>query len=165
MAKRDKTRYEDLRITADMADSEIEDMVRQRIQWRQRRWRRLFSGILPFIIINGLLWAIWSPTARYNSFPWPLFVTFFWGMSIVRTIWELYQSSERVQDRREELIQRHMERAKVRLGRYEKPKNDYAEKSKKRPVQIGSDGEIVPLEQLLSEDDQDTPRYQNNYRQ
>lgn len=163
---RDKIRYEDLKITSDMTDSEIEAVIRERILWRQRRWRGVMAGIPAYIIVNIILWNLWLPTAWSNNFPWPFFVTLFGAIALIKTIWELRESSDAVQDRRDELIQQQIERAKAKLGRYEKPKNDFAEKSKNRQMRVGSDGEIVPLDQLLSEDDeQDETRYQSNYRQ
>ncbi len=161
--KNKKIRYEELIITSDMDDIDIENVIRQRVQWRQDKLQQLLGNLPAFVIVNAIIWGGFL-SARGNSFPWPIFVTFFWGMSIVKDAWELFQASTGMQSRREEYVRQEVEREKARLGIYEKPKRDYIEKSKNRPLQIGSDGEIVPLDQLLSEDDQDVPRYQNNNR-
>jgi hypothetical protein len=160
-----KVRFEDLRITADMDDGQIENVIRQRIEWRRNRALLFWVNLAIFIIVNAVIWSAYMPMAYRNSFHWPIFITFFWGVSMIKRGWALYQSSDRVQERREALIQAQVERARARLGRsafYEKPKNDASEKRKNQPMQVGDDGEIVPLEELLHDGEQ--PRYQNNHR-
>lgn len=163
---KDKIHYEDLYITADMDDIEIENVIRRRIEWRQRKRRQLMGHIPVYLLANGITWGIFVAMARNGfAFPWPVFMTFFWGAGIVKDAWELYQSYTDAPNRREEYMQREIEREKMRLGIYEKPKRDYAEKSKNRPLRVGSDGEIVPLDQLLEDEEQDeTQYYQHNRR-
>jgi hypothetical protein len=153
-----------------MDDDEIEEVIRQRVAWRQRKIRKITGNLPIFLIVNLVIWGGFLGSLRIGAgaFPWPIFVTFFWGMGIVKDIWELYQASTNAQSRREEYIQQEVEREKARMGIYsEKPKRDgYPEKAKNRPVRVGNDGEIVPLDQLLNDDD-DTEaeaRYQRNQR-
>ena len=121
MAKKDKRRYEELIVTSDMDEREIEDVIRARIQWRQRKWRQIMGNLPAFIIVNAILWG----SFRFNGmgFPWPIFITFFWGMSLVKDAWELFQASNNMQSRRDEYVRQEVEREKARLGIYsEKPK-------------------------------------------
>ena len=53
--------------------------------WRLARQRARFqSSLLTFLFVNAILWAVWAFTGRdsYPS-PWPLWVTFFWGLGLV----------------------------------------------------------------------------------
>ena len=53
--------------------------------WRQAKARAKFtSHLLTYLFINALLWAIWFLTGRQSDpFPWPLWVSFFWGIGLV----------------------------------------------------------------------------------
>ena len=162
--KKNKNKYEDLIITPDMDDLEIESVLRQRIQWRQRKVREIYGNLTSWVAVNIIFWGGFFAFTS-SSFPWPIFVTFISSMAMVNDFWELYQASSKVQARRDEHTQEELEREKARLGLYGKPKRAFAEKSKNRPLRISSDGEIVPLEDLLrDEDEQDATRYQHNQR-
>ena len=52
--------------------------------WRLARQRAKFkSGLLTYLFVNALLWAVWAFTGRDSSpIPWPLWVSFFWGIGL-----------------------------------------------------------------------------------
>jgi hypothetical protein len=137
-------------------------VIHQRVQWRQRKRKNLMDNIPSFIITNVICWWIFFSSGQ--SFPWPIFITVFWGLDIAKNAWELYAASNNMLTRQEDWVQQEIEREKARVGLYTKPKRDVAEKSKNRPMQIGSDGEILPLEELLNDEDEQ-PRYQKKLRQ
>lgn len=53
--------------------------------WRLARQRARFQGsLLTFLFVNTILWAVWYFTDRNsNLIPWPLWVSFFWGIGVV----------------------------------------------------------------------------------
>lgn len=53
--------------------------------WRLARQRAKFqAGLIVFLLVNAGLWALWFFTDRQsNPIPWPLWVTFFWGIGVV----------------------------------------------------------------------------------
>ena len=53
--------------------------------WRLARQRAKFqAGLLTFLLVNAMLWAVWAFTGQEsNPIPWPLWVTFFWGIGVV----------------------------------------------------------------------------------
>ncbi|SDX76224.1 2TM domain-containing protein [Hymenobacter psychrophilus] len=53
--------------------------------WRLARQRAHFqSSLLTYLFVNVILWAVWAFTGRdSNPIPWPLWVSFFWGIGLV----------------------------------------------------------------------------------
>ncbi|WP_426490422.1 2TM domain-containing protein [Hymenobacter sp. 102] len=57
--------------------------------WRLAKARAKFkSHLITYVLVNLLLWAIWAFTDGYsrrhgyNSLPWPVFPTVFWGFGL-----------------------------------------------------------------------------------
>ncbi len=52
--------------------------------WQLARQRAKFqAGLLTFLFVNAILWGVWAFTGREsNPIPWPLWVTFFWGIAV-----------------------------------------------------------------------------------
>ena len=53
--------------------------------WQLARQRAKFqAGLLTFLFVNAILWGVWAFTGREsNPIPWPLWVSFFWGIGVV----------------------------------------------------------------------------------
>ncbi|MBT9393400.1 2TM domain-containing protein [Hymenobacter sp. NST-14] len=53
--------------------------------WRQAKDRARFkASLFSFVVVNALLWALWAVTGRESHpIPWPLWVSFFWGVGLV----------------------------------------------------------------------------------
>lgn len=52
--------------------------------WHQAKTRAKFkSGLLVYLFVNVLLWAVWALTGHDTSpIPWPLWATAFWGLAL-----------------------------------------------------------------------------------
>ena len=73
-------------MSTEMSDEEIRNLAIQRV----RRKRRFFSHLTVYLIINAFLWCMWALAAagygwgmRSTTFPWPVFVTVFWGIGLI----------------------------------------------------------------------------------
>ena len=47
--------------------------------------------LIVFVLVNVLLWVIWAATGA--GFPWPIFVTVFWGIGIATQAWTIYRGA------------------------------------------------------------------------
>ena len=70
----------------EMSDEEIRSLAIKRV----RRKRGFFSHLTAYLVVNAFLWCIWAlPTLGYGwgmhgtPFPWPIFVTVFWGIGLI----------------------------------------------------------------------------------
>ena len=60
--------------------------------WYQAKARARFQAhLLSFLFVNATLWVIWAFSAPHHfghhfhsEIPWPLWVTFFWGIGLVK---------------------------------------------------------------------------------
>jgi hypothetical protein len=73
-------------MSTEMSDEEIRRLAIQRV----RRKRRFFSHLTVYLIVNAFLWCMWALAAagygwgmRSTTFPWPVFVTVFWGIGLI----------------------------------------------------------------------------------
>ena len=72
----------------------METLQRDPYLWQKAKARAKFqSHLLSFLFVNALLWVIWAFTDSHHygyghrfhaDIPWPLWVTFFWGLGLVR---------------------------------------------------------------------------------
>jgi hypothetical protein len=112
-----------------------EKRIRQEIEkrFKEREGLVIHAGI--FIIINAMLWLIYLASGG-DGFPWPLIVTLGWGSGMFAHVYDYYNKFGGGAQRREDAIQREIERYRERYG-YEKPKNE------NRPhLELTEDGEI-----------------------
>ena len=73
-------------MSTEMSDEEVRNLAIKRV----RRKRGFFSHLTVYLIVNAFLWCMWAlSTSGYGwgmhgtSFPWPIFVTVFWGIGLV----------------------------------------------------------------------------------
>lgn|GEM_PF-832917 len=130
------------RIDPNMSQAEIDARIRLRIQKRAQQRREFVNSLVSYLIINAALW-VFSGTFSHMMifFPWPIFVTFFWGVKVALQGWQVYQNSGAALARREMSIRREVELEKARLGitdDYEKPK---------RALRLSDDGELIPVDE------------------
>jgi len=142
----------DLTVRPDMTEAEIDAVVRKRVARRLAKRREFLTHFAIYVFVNLLLWGIFTSSGLRNSegfgFPWPMFVSFFWGIGVISHGVEFYNSLGRVEARREERIQREVDMERVRLGLSEKPKREFYEKPKRDPsVRVGDDGELISDEE------------------
>jgi hypothetical protein len=149
----------DFPILPGMSEAEIEIQIRKRIKHRIEQRNEFVGHAVSFAVVNIVLWLIWigSGASFSGGIPWPAYVTFFWGLGLFMHGWEVYQGSGSVQARRERMIQDEIAMEKERLGIYEKPKRDQlAARRNDGALQVSDDGELVPLDELLADDNNDS---------
>jgi hypothetical protein len=77
-------------MSTEMSDEEIRRLAIQRV----RRKRKFFSHLTVYLIVNAFLWCMWALSAsgisaaygwgmHETSFPWPIFITVFWGIGLI----------------------------------------------------------------------------------
>lgn len=59
---------------------------------RVKRRRDFTTHLFAYVLVNLLLWGIWTVAALtgHTSFPWPIWVTFGWGIGIAFNAWDVY---------------------------------------------------------------------------
>ena len=121
-----------------------ESRIRERIEKKYKERAGLIAHAIPYVIVNAVLWMIYAFTSGPgDNFPWPMFVTFFWGIGMVSHFFAYYNKYGGGAMRREEAIQREIEQERGRSLMYEKPKNDVR-------MRLTDDGELeeVPDDEI-----------------
>lgn len=121
-----------------------ESRIRERIEKKYKERAGLIAHAIPFVLVNIALWLLYAFTSSPgDNFPWPMFVTFFWGIGMVSHFFSYYNKYGGGAMRREEAIQREVERERERSLMYEKPKNDAR-------MRLTDDGELeeVPEDEI-----------------
>lgn len=132
-----------------------EARIRQRIEKRYKERQGLIMNVTAYVLVNIMLWSIWFFSSQSDfialgegargefPFPWPIFPFLGWGIGVVAHSIDYYSKYGRGADRREQAIQREIERERERSGYLEKPKND-------RRMRLTEDGELeeVPDDEI-----------------
>lgn len=86
--------------------------IRRRVEQRLKEREEWRSHLSWYIAVNAFLWFIWLATGA--GYPWPLWVTGGWGIGIfIHTA--TYLSSQGAERRRDEYVQRELERERSRI--------------------------------------------------
>jgi len=113
-----------------------DDRIRKQIEKRMEERIGFYTHLAIYLCVNLGLWAIWLSGG--GGFLWPIFVTFFWGIGMAADTISYYNDYGGGRDKREEMIQREIERERSRLsGETSKVKND------ERRVRLTEDGELT----------------------
>jgi serine/threonine protein kinase len=131
-----------------------EERIRRRVEERFKKRQEMVINLVSFVLVNTMLWAIYAfsndiPAALAAGtpidwgFPWPIFPTLGWAIGIVAQYMEYQNKYGGGAERREEAIQREIEREQARSAAFEKPKND-------RRMRLTEDGELeeVPDDEI-----------------
>jgi hypothetical protein len=122
-----------------------EEAIRRRVEKRHKERNDLRIHLVMFLMVNVLLWFIWLISG--GGFAWPLFVTFGWGIGIVAHYLDYNYQYGRPAERREQEIQRELERARRagQLADHEprKRKHEDLEPVDDAYVRLSDDGELV----------------------
>ena len=51
--------------------------------------RDFLIHLMAYILVNGVFWAVWF-WGDWGDFPWPIFITFFWGIGLAAHFFEAY---------------------------------------------------------------------------
>jgi hypothetical protein len=111
------------------------DEIRARVQERFNKQKELSIHGMVYIVINLLVWGLWLSGLAYeipvvagiaDAFQWlvPLVVTIGWGVGLAAHALDYYYSVGGGARRRDQVIEREIEREMALRQAYEKPKRD-----------------------------------------
>lgn len=138
----------------------LEMEIRRRVEAKYDERNALLIHFASYAGVNVLLWLIWL--IQTGGFPWPLFVTFFWGIGMAGHMLDYYHKHGGGAQKREEQIQaevmrqlRRMEEREDLLG-IEEEEVERAEvytldNYKGRGLRLSDDGELEDYEHLEEE--------------
>ena len=68
------------------------EALREQALRRLTKRRELKTHVVVFTLVNLTVWGIWAAIAATSgsSWPWPLFLTLFWGIGLVMNAWDVY---------------------------------------------------------------------------
>ena len=66
-------------------DTELREAALDRLKKR----RDFHAHLLVYVLFNALVWAIWALTGQ-GGFPWPVFLSGFWGVGLIMNAWDVY---------------------------------------------------------------------------
>ena len=133
----------------------IELEIRRRVEAKCDERNALLTHLASYAGVNILVWVIWL--LQTGGFPWPLFVTFFWGIGMAGHFLDYYHKHGGGAQKREEQIQaevlRQMRRIEEREDRLsiEEEEAEGAEvytldNYKRRGLRLSDDGELEDFE-------------------
>jgi hypothetical protein len=62
--------------------------LREEAIGRLKRRQDFGAHLLVYVLVNLGVWGIWLLTG--TGFPWPVFITFFWGIGLIMNAWDVY---------------------------------------------------------------------------
>lgn len=68
------------------------DALRGQALDRLKKRRDLKAHALVYTLVNLAIWGIWAVVAATSgsSWPWPVFLTLFWGIGLAMNGWDVY---------------------------------------------------------------------------
>jgi fatty acid desaturase len=68
------------------------DALREQALERLKKRRDFKAHALVFVLVNAAIWGVWAVVAAnsHSWWPWPVFVTLFWGIGLVMNAWDVY---------------------------------------------------------------------------
>jgi hypothetical protein len=119
-----------------------EALIRERIEKKYKERSGVIAHAIPYVIVNLVLWSIYFSSPG-SGFPWPMFVSFFWGIGMASHFFAYWNKYGGGATQREEAIQREIEQERERSLMYEKPKHDAR-------MRLTDDGELeeVPEDEI-----------------
>lgn len=78
--------------TRDEVLATTHDALREQALDRLKKRRDFKAHLLVYTLVNLGLWGIWAVIAASSggSWPWPVFLTLFWGIGLVMNAWDVY---------------------------------------------------------------------------
>jgi hypothetical protein len=93
-----------LEVTSMVAGSHDDDELREMALARLERKQEFYAHLLAYVLVNGMLVAIWAMTGA--GFFWPIFPILGWGIGIAFHAWDTFRRNAPS----EATIQREMDR-------------------------------------------------------
>jgi hypothetical protein len=68
------------------------DALREQALDRLKKRRDLKAHALVYLLVNLSIWGVWAVIAATSgsSWPWPVFLTLFWGIGLAMNEWDVY---------------------------------------------------------------------------
>jgi 2TM domain len=68
------------------------EVLREQALRRLTKRRELKTHAVAFTLVNLTVWGIWAVIAATSgsSWPWPVFLTLFWGIGLAMNAWDVY---------------------------------------------------------------------------
>ena len=134
--------------------TQLESEIRQRLEAKYEERNALLIHLISYAGVNALLWVIWLSS---GGFPWPLFVTFSWGIGMAGHLLDFYNKHGGGAQKREERIQEEVERQlqlmKMRRAAGNRVEEEAAaatvyglENVKPRHLRLADDGELPEID-------------------
>ncbi len=145
--------------------TQLEIEIRRRVEAKYDERNALLIHLISYAGVNILVWLIWLFSS--GGFPWPLFVSFFWGIGMAGHLLDYYNKHGGGAQKREERIQEEVLQQMRRLE--ERERSIYAGENadgyalddvELRHVRLSDDGELTDYEPM-DEDDAQEQRRQN----
>ncbi len=137
----------------------LEMEIRRRIEAKYDERNALLIHFASYAGVNVLLWVIWL--IQTGGFPWPLFVTFFWGIGMAGHMLDYYHKhgggAQKREDQIQEEVMRQVRRMKERedlLGIEEEEERAEVytlDNYKRRGLRLSDDGELEDFELVEEE--------------
>ncbi len=134
--------------------SQLELEIRRRVEAKYDERNALLIHFASYAGVNVLVWAIWLFST--GGFPWPLFVTVFWGIGMAGHMLDYYHKhgggAQKREERISEEVARHLERLEARRpGVYDEAAETGADvyaldDVELRHARLADDGELVEVE-------------------
>ena len=134
--------------------TQLEIEIRRRVEAKYDERNALLIHFTSYAGVNILVWAMWLFSG--GGFPWPLFVTVFWGIGMAGHLLDYYNKhgggAQKREERIDEEVRRHLERLEAGRGdifddAVEKGADVYdLEDGRLRHARLADDGEIVEME-------------------
>lgn len=69
-----------------------QEELREQALRRLRKRRDFKAHAFVYVLVNAVVWGIWVVIAAssHSWWPWPVFVTLFWGVGLVMNGWDVY---------------------------------------------------------------------------
>ena len=129
-------------------------VIRRRVEKKFEERSGLLQHGIVYVAVNIMLWIIWLLTT--GGFPWPLFVTVFWGIGMLSHLIDYYHNYGQGAQRREAQIDAEVERQLALERRDEWRGRDYdddvedadvyeLDDYQARGLRLSDDGELIDL--------------------
>lgn len=68
------------------------EALREQALQRLKKRRDFKAHLFVYALVNAVVWGIWLVIAAnsHSWWPWPIFVTLFWGIGLATNAWEVY---------------------------------------------------------------------------
>ncbi len=136
------------RKVGEFSEAEARKAAAKKIEKKHSERMGLIAHAIPYVVINVVLWQLYFSSG--GGFPWPLFVTAFWGIGMLGHFLDYHHKFGLGAQKREAEIDAEVAR-QARLAGYppadEEDFDAQAESlpKRKRRLALGDDGELIDI--------------------